>query len=573
MKLRTTLLRCVALGLFGWVLNAPQALSQITLTCNPADTLVECPDLPAGGMECHNCHPIQFPTANTSCTQGGLSVTFMGSEVIAPPPPDVPFAIPMDTVLTSGDFAYTTMGFGTIQLYFKATDSCGNTATCSYDFTNIPIVPVMDFSYCPDNITVLAPIGQSHAVVTFDPPVYESNCFPYALSQVEGALSGNPFPYGVTAIKWAAAHVLGTDFCDFTVTVLPPGSNADTLCQREYFIPADDVICVNTTATDGLSVVATHEGAFMRHEISATGILLGSIPLTVDSSNVGVFQVVPLNVGALNATTQILRFASDGSVAYIIEIEGTVSAFFRSPCEGDLTFIFRSAITGAAMQKFTHEIRLGPTEASILYRCEEFIPPPSISGIYYTTTSWTLLPDGGKINFSLRNVTSSNSPLSLPLGRTSRVWRTNSSETMLWETALNPALPAVHCMRVLERPGQNFVLAGAALPDGQLWTYRSDCLTPVSSTSESAETMKMQISPNPTRGTFRLDVTPELAGHTGLLLEVYDMYGRRMYRQSLNAVSQQMVSLPEGLANGCYVLHLRLPDDNSAMVRRIVLLR
>jgi hypothetical protein len=105
----------------------------------------------------------------------------------------------------------------TITRTYRATDVCGNSATCTQTIiVNDQTAPILT---CPANITTLTPIGSCNAVVNFTPTATD-NCNG-AVSVISVPASGSVFPIGNTIVNVTATDACGnSSTCSFTVTVV-----------------------------------------------------------------------------------------------------------------------------------------------------------------------------------------------------------------------------------------------------------------------------------------------------------------------------------------------------------------
>jgi uncharacterized repeat protein (TIGR01451 family) len=133
----------------------------------------------------------------------------------------------------------STFARGTTPVTCTATDTNGNTASCTFSVTvNDTQAPAIA---CPANLTVPADPGQCSAVVNY--PVSASDNCP-GVTVVCSPAAGSSFPVGTTAVVCTAADASGNSSqCGFTVTV------ADT--QPPTLTCPADVVAVGTPAQDG----------------------------------------------------------------------------------------------------------------------------------------------------------------------------------------------------------------------------------------------------------------------------------------------------------------------------------
>jgi hypothetical protein len=131
----------------------------------------------------------------------------------------------------------STFPVGVTTVTATATDTSGNTATCSFTVTVMDTqAPVI---VCPTNVVVVPPtMGDPCAVVNYPAPVVTDNC-PGA-TFVCAPASGSCFPVGVTTVTCTATDASGnTATCSFNVTTFD-------LCVQDDSNPTK-VVLVNTT--------------------------------------------------------------------------------------------------------------------------------------------------------------------------------------------------------------------------------------------------------------------------------------------------------------------------------------
>jgi HYR domain len=146
--------------------------------------------------------PYTAPTATSTCAAGGATVT-------------------LESGLASG----ATFPMGVTTVVYRATDACGNTATCSFTVTVNAGQPVQTNGIklsCSSDITAVAAAGATSAVVNYSAPTGNSVCpmSGFSVTLVSGLASGSAFPIGVSTVTYKATTNCGNErFCSFTVTV------------------------------------------------------------------------------------------------------------------------------------------------------------------------------------------------------------------------------------------------------------------------------------------------------------------------------------------------------------------
>jgi hypothetical protein len=225
----------------------------ITLNCPTNKIYSDCFFPPVPGA-CNQCHPITLPTGTTTCPQGGL--TFVLDQYTV-----------LDGFLTINNpanggnpaFGLSTSGYGRVEVVFKATDACGNTAFCVYQITVNQSIPDVTFTSCPTNIVVTAATGQTSAIVTYSTPTIACGTAATGPSTSANTTSGSSFPVGTTQVIWTASNNFQNTSCQFNVTVNPSASGGTcvgNLLQNSGF----ENNLTNWTGTGGTIVTDASAG-------------------------------------------------------------------------------------------------------------------------------------------------------------------------------------------------------------------------------------------------------------------------------------------------------------------------
>jgi len=129
------------------------------------------------------------------------------------------------TLTQTGLVSGSQFPIGINDITFTATDSAGNTATCSFSITVKPgeevnMPPV--FVNCPVNMIENNDLGFCGAVVTFQTPVATDDNNNVTVTRIgTGLQSGDLFPLGTNTLNFEANDGVNTPVsCSFTVTVL-----------------------------------------------------------------------------------------------------------------------------------------------------------------------------------------------------------------------------------------------------------------------------------------------------------------------------------------------------------------
>ena len=175
----------------------PTPTGDITLVCNN-DITVTATAGQNGAIVDYN-----EPSASTTCSLGGLSVT-----------------------LTAGPATGNVFPVGMTIVTYVATDACGSTESCSFKVTVNP-APSGDITFiCNDDINAVTAPNSGGVPVTFDAPTATTTCTAGGLNvtQTGGPASGDVFPVGVTFVTYTAKDSCGnTEICLFRVTVVEEG--------------------------------------------------------------------------------------------------------------------------------------------------------------------------------------------------------------------------------------------------------------------------------------------------------------------------------------------------------------
>ncbi|MBI1224298.1 MAG: hypothetical protein GC192_03590 [Bacteroidetes bacterium] len=197
----------------------------ISFDC-PADLTVQAGPVGSPGP-CNDGAPVSLPLATTDCATGDLSVVLSSYNVLSG-------NITVDYPGGSCGPIYI-QGTGSVQLHFTATDACGNTANCSYQFTREAVQHTVQFTNCPIDIQVTATAGANGAVVSWpNLEVAQTGCpsgsgTPSPI-QLLGLPSGSTFPVGTTEVGFHAYSCFDQEaFCFFNVTVQPSGTGSNQI--------------------------------------------------------------------------------------------------------------------------------------------------------------------------------------------------------------------------------------------------------------------------------------------------------------------------------------------------------
>ncbi len=131
---------------------------------------------------------------------------------------------------------------GATTITYTATNTLGNTATCSFVITVVdeedPVIT------CPEDITITATEEQCEFEVEYDLPIATDNCEVVAINLIEGEPSGSTFDIGVHTITYEAVDASGnTATCSFTITIIDEIDPTITDCPSDITVTNDEGVC------------------------------------------------------------------------------------------------------------------------------------------------------------------------------------------------------------------------------------------------------------------------------------------------------------------------------------------
>jgi gliding motility-associated-like protein len=174
---------------------------------------------------------------------------------------------------------------GVSTITYLATDSTGNTGSCSFTVTVEDMTPPM--LSCPGNQLIIVDQGDTSAIVN-DIALLDAvdNCTEIADTNyvlVNGIdtiatgmadASGNEFPVGITAVTYVVTDTFGNvASCSFNVVVLE-GNNLDIECPMDTTIVLDTLPC--ETIVDNISLM-----------INEDSVLVDTVIYTLNGATVG----------------------------------------------------------------------------------------------------------------------------------------------------------------------------------------------------------------------------------------------------------------------------------------------
>ncbi|HYG01173.1 MAG TPA: HYR domain-containing protein [Chryseosolibacter sp.] len=151
-----------------------------------------------------------------------------------------------DVDVTSNFSSGSMFPVGTTQVTYTATDTYGNTASCSFNVT-IAETTVPVFNTCVSDIQVVAD-GGCDATATWTIPTASDNCT--GVTMTSDSDPGDTFPLGETEVMYTAEDANGNQaFCAFVVTVVDDAAPVLTACPGNIEIDAGNACEVSVPWT------------------------------------------------------------------------------------------------------------------------------------------------------------------------------------------------------------------------------------------------------------------------------------------------------------------------------------
>lgn len=131
---------------------------------------------------------------------------------------------------------------GTTTIEYSATNTFGETVTCSFDVTVVDDVnPVIT---CPEDIEIIANATTCEYDVAFDMPTATDNCGIASLTQTEGDPSGSTLGIGTHVITFEATDDAGNvASCSFNIIITDTLAPTITSCPTDISVEADADNC------------------------------------------------------------------------------------------------------------------------------------------------------------------------------------------------------------------------------------------------------------------------------------------------------------------------------------------
>ncbi len=295
---------------------ATALMNEITIN-DPPPVFINCPD------------DTLISTTGNSC-----------SAILSWNPPQAIDNCGADVNQISGLPSGSTFPLGITEISYVATDSIGNTDTCSFTITVVDNTPPV--ITCPANQTVnIDPDSCSYTASgnEFDPISYADNCSPVSISNNlngDTTLSDAIFLQETTTIIWEVIDSSGnTNTCNFTVTVIdstPP----EITCPSNQVFSTNTGICSFTPAggeLDPLSISDNCSIASVTNNINSSGTLDNE---NFDLGDTTIIWTVTDSAGNINTCSFILTVVDSVPPEIICDGNQTVGT---SPLSCDYTVL------------------------------------------------------------------------------------------------------------------------------------------------------------------------------------------------------------------------------------------
>ncbi|HHB78541.1 MAG TPA: HYR domain-containing protein, partial [Saprospiraceae bacterium] len=235
-----------------------------------------------------------FITLN--CPKDDSLVTPVGQTSVqvdwSPPTPTTTCSISSDVSVTqtAGLPAGSMFEIGSHIVTYTATDSCGNTETCSFSIIVVEGIDIGALTLnCPQDISVTLPAGQTSMSVSWATPTPTTTCSvssSVTLSQTTGPTSGSSFNAGNYIVTYSATDDCDNDAsCSFNISVTESttGSCPDVIAGftklgehqgHGYYLSTAQMTWQNaqTMADDQsgylASITSQEENNFLQNEVS-----------------------------------------------------------------------------------------------------------------------------------------------------------------------------------------------------------------------------------------------------------------------------------------------------------------
>ena len=149
------------------------------------------------------------------------------------------------TTQTGGNPSGSSFPIGNTTISYQATDACDNLLNCSFTIIVNSSNSTIGLN-CPENISLIAPVGSTGEVVNWTAPIGTSDCTTgtTTTNQIEGMASGNVFDIGSYQITYEVLDgCANSTTCSFTITVLDGSGTLTMEC------PSDQTLILPQGAT------------------------------------------------------------------------------------------------------------------------------------------------------------------------------------------------------------------------------------------------------------------------------------------------------------------------------------
>ena len=286
----------------------------------------------------------------------------------------------VDTI--TNDQADDIFDAGATVITYTATDSLGNSSTCSFTLTvEDNVAPTL--TNCPDTIFVNTDTD-CIAVAFWDPPIATDACGASNLMITQTHMSGDTFNIGSTQVTYTVEDQTGnTGTCTFLV-IVTDNMAPEVFCPQDIVIPADDALncaaVVNFDADSTADNCDTNLLVFGNPSSGATfdvGTTLVELTAVDDFGNTATCE---FNVVVSDTLSPVLTCPADTNVFVVLDTCGAFP-FWDAPIASD---------------NCTDPDSLNPTSASVP---GQFLP------VGINTVSYIVADAFGNVNFCSFTVT------------------------------------------------------------------------------------------------------------------------------------------------------------------------
>jgi hypothetical protein len=207
------------------------------------------------------------------------------------------------TTKASGLASGAAFPIGTNAVCYTATDGCGTTKNCCFNVVVTSAAPAVLSLNCPGDMSVIAAMGATSAIVSYTDPVATSTCATGAVTmrKISGLASGAAFPIGTSLVCYTATDGCGNiKNCCISVTV---SSGATNVACNSIRIEDDEnaikimklprvgttvAIKITNTVTNAVAFQCTSNCALSKGTVKVKNLPLGIYSVQIDLTQNGV---------------------------------------------------------------------------------------------------------------------------------------------------------------------------------------------------------------------------------------------------------------------------------------------